>query len=308
MKKAIHNKRAKMQLTGIVIATCLLLPLFDMLLPDLPSSSMMRESFWAHKIDAKPVYDVIFVGDSRIYRGIDPEVFEKECKTGLKAFNYGFSSAGLDTFLLGRAARLLDASGKKVLVIGVSANAFLPESIRNNHIRSLLEWNQKDVWIKKHLYPYLQCFDPYHPISTLFKMRKGERYDEDYHIKSGFAASNKTPLDSGSALEAYRLKFEQQQYDTIAGENFIRYVEQLRTNGVKVILVRVPCTFAMKQLEDKYTHGQFNVLREKLSLRGFTWIEPAGDYTSYDGSHLDSRSAELLSGELAHKIDICKDR
>ena len=50
------------------------------------------ENFWMNKVKSSKQFDMVFIGDSRCYRGIQPAVFEKEL--GLTAFNAGLSSGG----------------------------------------------------------------------------------------------------------------------------------------------------------------------------------------------------------------------
>jgi hypothetical protein len=302
MKAKGKISNASLEIKGLLIVIPLIICLFHQILPQLPASSSMRESFWAHKIAAKPIYDVVFVGDSRVYRGIDPEVIESVSNHKIRAFNYGFSSAGLDSFLLGRASRLLDPKGKRTLVIAISANSFLPESLENGHIKSLLKWGQQDIWIKKNLYFRLTCFDPY-AFSDIYSISKGEKYLEQFHLLSGFSASNKIPLDSGSALQAYKEQFRRQQYSIAAEESFLHYLDLLKSRGIKVIALRMPISYEMKQLEDESTGYKLERLRKQMEASGIKWIEISDyGYISYDGSHLTAESANRFSSEIASII------
>lgn len=293
MKKAEYNHMAKQKITGLVVAVVILLAACAFLAPRLPSSPMLRDSFWAHKIDPGKQYDIVLVGDSRVYRGLDPEVIESRLNGSLSCFNYGFSSAGLDSFLLNHAAALLNPGG--VMVIGLSANSFTEESARNEHLHSLLKWNNKDVWIRKHLYPMLSIFDAYR-ISDFANMVKKEGYYEDYHLKYGFAASYKVPLDSSSALSAYKRQFSATQYSPVVEKNFLVAVLDLQMRGIKVAAFRMPTSAGMCDLENQWLAGRLDKLEKKLRAMGVIILDPGpGSYRSYDGSHLEKESAERLS-------------
>jgi len=307
MKSSMKNSIAKSQILGLILICPVLICALKLVLPELPASPFLRESFWAHKVDAKAEYDMVFVGDSRVYRGIDPEVFERGLYPVVKCFNFGFSSAGLDSFLLGHASRLLNPNGRKILVIGVSVNSFLPSSLENEHLRSVLKWNKKDIWIKKNLYPHLTYFDSYTP-SDIYKIERGEKYFEQYHLNTGYAASQKVPMDSTSALSAYIAHFSRQNNEMRVGAEFLGYIKRLKEVGIKIIFVRIPTSHAMRVLEDRYGLVTIHQFQHEMNKLGLKWVEFAGrSYESYDGSHLDESSAWRFSIELAEMINICID-
>ena len=95
--QATRLHKARRSLIWIMLLTPVFLVALWKLLPPLPSSPMMRDSFWAHKVNLVDKFDIVYTGDSRVYRGIDPETVESV--VGLKGFNYGFSSADLDSLL-----------------------------------------------------------------------------------------------------------------------------------------------------------------------------------------------------------------
>lgn len=267
------------------------------LAPRLPSSPLLRDSFWARKVAAPPVYDIVLVGDSRIYRGLDPEVISKNFG-GASCFNYAFSSAGPDSFLLNRAAKLLDPAGSKIMVIGISANSFTSEAMKNEHLKSLLKWNRRDLWIRKHLYPHLTQFDAY-KISDLYNLVQEQGYHEGYHLATGFAASNRKPADSTSALAAYATQFARETYSVKGEQDFLRAVDRLMQEHISIYIIRMPTTQAMRMLEDRWLAGRLDSLEVKLRNKGCAVIVPAiGPYTSYDGSHLDGKSAQRLSSTI----------
>jgi hypothetical protein len=300
MKKTNTDKikKARLQFIGMILFLPFMFVMANLILPELPSSPMLRDSFWAHKIDAQPQYDIVFVGDSRIYRGIDPQTFDSTLGNKVRSFNYGFSSAGLDSFLLGHASQVLDPKGSKTMLIGISVNSFLPESLGNGHLHSLLSWNRKDVWIKKNLYPDLNCFDPY-SFSDIYKHFKKEAYREHYHLTSGFAASDRVPPDSNSALPAYEKQLERQEYLHEAEGRFMAYLDILKTQGIRVMVLRMPTSKDMRKLEDEKLGKQFEQLQRRLEERGVLWLEVPGTFESYDGSHLNSISAKRFSMGLA---------
>lgn len=293
-----RNRKATRQLLILPLLAVVCLLLFAVLLPVLPSSPMQKERFWAAKVGAEPAYDYVFCGDSRVYRGIDPHVFLKG-KRGLRAFNFGFSSAGLDTAYLNRAAMLLKPEGRKTLLIAVSPNAFLPSSLSNAHFWQWYKKSEADLWVKRHMYLMMHNFDPY-AVSDLYKALKHEAYYEQFHPESGFVGSDKIPADSNSALQAYKNQFAREAIDTEAVALFVRQMEQFRASGIDIYVFRMPAGRAMLNAEDELTAGFIGTLLSDLSGRKFKVLKFSNlRVCSYDGSHLDSRSAALVSAFLA---------
>lgn len=269
-------------------------------LPDLPSSPMLRDAFWAGKFETDTLEDVVFIGDSRVYRGIDPQVFTRYTK--LRSRNFGFSSASPDSLLIEHAIKSLSFSGKKILVIAVSANAFMDGSVDNTHFKSVQSWSVPDKWIKQHVYPSISFFD-HRSVSDIYKHFKGEAYFENYDIYSGFAASRRVPADSGSALNAYRKQFERTHYLQTAERNFKQYVIHLKLSGYHPVIIRVPCAQAMIELEDFATNNAIPRLMNELEEAGVSVIPYSSkNLTSYDGSHLDDTSAKAYSIRLSQDI------
>lgn len=297
---AYRNDLSRRALKAFAIMLPLIVIAFQRILPPLPSSPMLRDAFWVGKLDITANNDVVFIGDSRVYRGIDAFYFEKLTKARSK--NYGFSSACPDSLLIEHAISSLDGNGHKMAVIAVSGNSFMSGSLNNDHLKSVQAWSNSDKWLKAHVYPTFHFFDN-RSVSDVFKYYKGEAYYESYSIQYGFAASNKVPMDSGSALGAYKRQFELESYSREAEIRFKRYVYELKSRGYHPVIIRVPCAAAMIRLEDEATANAIPALMEEMASGGIVVLPyyPAG-LSSYDGSHLDARSAELYTDWLANAL------
>ncbi|MFM6983892.1 MAG: hypothetical protein ACKOXF_07150, partial [Chitinophagaceae bacterium] len=243
-----HTKAGKTLLSLLWVLPVLLIATI-FILPPLPSSPMKRDSFWAHKVNSVDCFDIVYTGDSRVYRGVDPNVIHE--LTGFKGFNFAFSSADADSLLLSQAASRLSAKGKRILVIGVSVNSFLSRTPNesNAHLKSLIQIPAKDRWIRTNWYPHLSMFDS-RAVSDLYKYLKHEHYDEQYHLTTGFAASDKTPSDTTEALPLYKNEFSQFVFSESKLKAFDRCINELKAQGIHVVLVRMPVTHAMQVLED----------------------------------------------------------
>jgi hypothetical protein len=183
--------------------------------------------------------------------------------------------------------------------VGLSTNSFLEraENESNAHLKSLLRLTEKDLWIRTNLYPKLTMFD-HRAVSDWYKYLKGEHYDEDYHLATGFAGSEKTPADTTEALPLYQAEFAAAKFSVKKLEAFIRCMAQLQQQGISVVLVRMPVTHALQQLEAQHApaldaYWQYAEFHDQHTFNGW------GMYTTYDGSHLNSRSSHSFSRDLS---------
>lgn len=257
---------------------------------------MKRDSFWANKVNSVDCFDIIYTGDSRVYRGIDPKFVEE--LTGFKGFNFAFSSADVDSLLLHQAASRLSAKGRRILVIGVSVNSFLSRTPKesNAHLKSLIQIPAKDRWIRTHWYPNLSVFDA-RAVSDLYKYLKREHYDEQYHLTTGFAASDKTPSDTTEALPLYKNEFSRYSFSESKLQAFDRCINELKAQGIQIVLVRMPVTHAMQVLED----SKGELLKQYLYDAEYGdqhVFDGWGTYNTFDGSHLNRESALRFSKDL----------
>jgi hypothetical protein len=270
------------------------------------SNNMLKESFWAHKVSADSIYDFVAVGDSRVYRGIDPDEIEAQYLklngSKIKAFNFGFSSAGLEPYILEKAKDLLKHGGKRVMLIGVSPNSFIESSQKNGHLKKIESQDSKDLWIKKNIYPELSVFRRY-AISDFVKYKHREFYLEKFNLHSGFVGSSKLPYDSTAAINQYSRQLKANKIDTFGARVFLEMLQKLKSEGVRIVAIRIPSTIRMRNLEDQLTADFCNELFTKIEAQGIECIHVHdSNIHSYDASHLDEKSAKLLSAKIANLI------
>lgn len=78
MKHKLRQHTQKTKILSLVITTVILFLFYKIILLKLPSSNILNEAFWSKKVTNKNKYDIVFIGDSRIYRGISPRAIELE--------------------------------------------------------------------------------------------------------------------------------------------------------------------------------------------------------------------------------------
>ena len=295
-----ENKKIKNSQWAIVITialTPLMLYLMGLCLPKLPYSQMSMDAFWAKKIANPKKYDIIFIGDSRIYRGINTSIVSEITKASV--LNYGFSAAGLDSILIYEAIKQLDVNGKKIVVFGISPSAFTNEAIKNEHFHSLKKINNKDLWIRKNVYPKLTYFDAY-SLAEIKKYFNKEAYSQICRA-DGFIESNKSPADSNAAISAYEDYFKRCVISDLQQQKFISLLQILQTKGIKCYAFRVPTALSMTVLENNVFDNR--LLKLKINQTGAHWFSiPQDGFKSYDGSHLNGASANKLSQIMGDSI------
>jgi hypothetical protein len=307
MGQITRNIRAKKQaISFILVLPVLFVFMYFALLKLNTSNNMLKESFWAHKVTADSVYDIVAVGDSRVYRGIDPGEIEAQYfklkGSKIQALNFGFSSAGLEPYIIMKAKSLLKTNGKRILIIGVSPNSFIESSQENGHLKKIESQGAKDLWIKTNVYPELYFFRRY-AISDFVKYKHKEFYLEKFNLNSGFVGSSKVPYDSTAAINQYSKQLKANKIDTLAVRVFLETLQKLKSEGVRIVALRIPTTERMRILEDKLTSNFCQDLFSKIEAEGIECIKVHDSRIhSYDASHLDENSAKLLSIKIADLI------
>jgi hypothetical protein len=241
------------------------------------------------------------VGDSRIYRGINPQIIEHQFKSKVRCFNFGFSSAGLDTVLLNEASKKLKNSGMKTLLIGVSVNSFYPHALKNQHFKEWQHKPKKELWIKRHLYPQLSQLSPY-VLSDLYHLGSNNQYYEFFKPQSGFVYSCKFPIDTNVAIQPYRQYFERTQCSDLAVNLFMNKLAQMKLQGYNIFLLRVPASYTMWKMEDEFTVDLINSIRLQAKQLGILWIQTTPSIRTYDGSHLIDKTTNQFSQYVAKEL------
>jgi len=294
-------KQAIKTIFGIVLVFILGLCLMIWGAPHQASNKMMSEAFWANKLVDAPVYDIVVVGDSRVYRGINPQIIEQQFKSKVRCFNFGFSSAGLDTVLLNEASKKLKNSGMKTLLIGVSVNSFYPHALKNQHFKEWQHKPKKELWIKRHLYPHLSQLSPY-ALSDLYHLGSDNQYYEFFKPQSGFVYSCKFPIDTNAAIQPYRQYFERTQCSDLAVNLFMNKLAKMKLQGYNLVLFRVPASYTMWNMEDEFTVDLINSIKLQAKQMGILWIQTTPSIHTYDGSHLIDKTTNQFSQYVAKEL------
>lgn len=264
--------------------------------------------FWTYKVHHKTKYDVILLGDSRLYRGVSPGAMEKYLPN-YSILNFGFSSGGLNGRIFKEASlRFNKNSRKKIVVLAVTPFSLTEESATNEHFITELDRPPSEVYQRIHLRPILKFFKSITP--KQFKksvIRKQKKPAVCYYQKfypDGWVASDKVPADPNTALKSYRKTFEKGQVVKDIQNDLFQQTKKWVNSGVMVVAFRPPVAEKMLSLENELSGFEQAKFVSQFEHSGGKWIDiPIGeDYVSYDGSHLDSASAVHLSEILSLEI------
>jgi hypothetical protein len=279
-------------------------------IPSKEESKYREKIFWINKTHTQKKYDWVFIGDSRVYRGISPAAIN-EVIPDIDILNFGYSSGSLTSNMLNAAEEKLDMeSPARTLVIGFAPHTLTPRAAMDEHY--LQEKNRKREEIIdaryfgaiKQLFVSTTIYELYLEILRSFKKEK--KVEDIYYQEfqsNGWVASWKTFDDPENALASYRSGFVGNQVsDSIFG-GFLSYVKKWVAEGIKVYAFRPPTTIKMVQVEDSLSGFNEVKIRSAFEQAGGIWINVEnGFYRSYDGSHLHKEAAIRLSKDLAIHI------
>ena len=270
-----------------------------------------RARFWLHKTFAPSDYDMVLVGDSRIYRGLSPEAM-REVLPRWRILNFGYSSGGINREMLQLAEEKIDpAALPKLIVLGITPHSLTFAARANAAIRGYrAEATWKRVLIE---YGFDALFDLFLPTSPALLRKEilkrnqdttGQRYLQLYHFKSGWVASDKQPRNQEESLPSYRNNFLNNKVASDSENELLAQVNQWHQRGWRIIAFRPPSTPQMELLENELSgFDEDRFIKRFRSVGGLWWTLPHDEsLTSYDGSHLEQHSASRLSRHLARWI------
>ncbi|MDX1928107.1 MAG: hypothetical protein SFV81_16390 [Pirellulaceae bacterium] len=266
----------------------------------------IRESlFWYLKMYPASKCDVVVAGDSRVLQGIDPASMKKAWGDSLQVINVGFRSAALERQYLDFARDLLKNDSKKVLLLGITANAFTPQSLTDN---GYLE--QKKMGSKR---PYAipawcvlleRKFQPF-SIRELVGLIRGRTKSGNYETfhESGWLEADLVPRNPEGAFALYRRRFDGNQASQATIDALIAQVKELVGEGIAIVGFEPPVPDEMQSIEDTHSGFDRGAFKEMFCRAGGIWLEiDRSRYLTVDGSHLAPESAQLLSQDLAADV------
>jgi len=270
-------------------------------------SKPLWDRFWVVKTHNHRKYDMLILGDSRVYRGVSPEAM-RAVLPDYRILNFGYSAGGLNPMMYREAERRLDPeSPHKAIVLGVTPGALLPFTATNEHFLQEKTRPREDVYQRLYLNPYLKFFEPIDLRELLLaargkKPKPKEFYYQEFH-DDGWVAARLVPENPEKQLPRYRERFTK---ESVSEELIRELIEQTKTwvaKGIRVFAYRPPTTRKMVALEEELSGFDEADFVKRFEAAGGVWFSfSVDDYHSYDGSHLRKDSAVLFSKDLAGHI------
>jgi hypothetical protein len=274
--------------------------------PDDNKDEYKAKWFWSWKTNTKRKYDIVVLGDSRIYRGISP-VAMQELIPSAKILNFGYSSGSFSPRMLYEAEKRLNRYGMRIIILGVSPHTLTPRAARDEHFLQEKNRNKSEIIGNLYFSPLLKFFRPTTPVKIIKGFHKpsiisNATYYQEYS-QDGWVASWKYPEDPQEALIPYLRDFTNNMVSSALIANLIRQTGDWAARGIKVYAFRPPTSNEMVELERGHSGFDEGDFVSKFSRAGGIWISiPLEGYHSYDGSHLDKMSAVALSRTIAEVI------
>ena len=270
------------------------------------------ENFWMNKVKSSKQFDMVFIGDSRCYRGIQPAVFEKEL--GLTAFNAGLSSGGHNMEIYNHISNNIlsepkGGGGTRIIVLSVSPYSMSEEARSNKHFKSLLKTSKlADSKIGSILFQK--------NIKKRLKRAKKKFIAKEIFHKNGWCQTFEyasEPLQT-DGLNIYNATYKNTTFSPQSLRDIIEYPQSLRDiieytkqcikDNIIIFAFTPPTTPAMKALENEKSGCDMHAVKSAFQKAGGIWldIENENVYNAYDSSHLSSEQAIMLSQYLSRKI------
>jgi hypothetical protein len=270
--------------------------------PKTAYSKLMYDWFWVNKTHFPKKSSILFLGDSRTYRGISTKAI-KTVFPDQEVMNLGYSSGGFNTKMFEFASQQITNEGKvKIIVLGISPFSFTKEARKNEHFLQELNRPLAEIIERKYLNPLLTHFEPIK--ITDYQLNKNTVYYYQTFYDDGWVASHKVPEDKDEAYLSYKKALSKTEISEKSIKETLSFVDEMHHKGVKVYAYRPPSTQKMEMLENEISGFDEDKFRLELEKKGGKWIDIPNKYSfkSYDGSHLHFESAKKLSFILAKKI------
>ena len=297
---------SKERLLYLVPITLLLLVCIGWLRPySTIDSTTQKKRFWLEKTHTAEKFNMVIGGDSRIYRGIAPEIIE-EILPNFSVFNFGYSSGSLSERMLQEMEEKIDLSNiNQVIVLGITPHSLTQNAAHDRHFLEQKAQANSALFSYRYFYRLNLWTEPM-KVSWLLQKALGKDkttlYYQDYR-KNGWIASTKIPANATHALLDYEKIFSNNPPDSIMIQTVLDYTKKWTAQGIKIFAFRPPTTAAMYALENKLSGFEEHTFINQFAQVGGKWIPVQQDgFESYDGSHLTEYSAVELSKIVANFV------
>jgi hypothetical protein len=268
------------------------------------SKDELKKKLFVEKVHSDKTYELLVLGDSRVYRGVSMSAFEDSL--GLSSFNIGFSAVIYTDDYFGFVEEKLDLESEKpTLLLGISPHSLTRYTHPNGHIHQIKKIKREEVLRYKYLLRITSVFSPY-TYSEVLKLIQGKNkkdgFIQDFYFNDGWIYSDYDVRFPNSALKSYSSTFKNRIIDQDILNNLLDKIKEWKQKGYDVYAFLIPSSYNMETLERLKSGFSDNAIAKDFIGSGANWIRLDSVYRSYDGSHLIGEDAIRLSRVLAHKI------
>lgn len=269
-------------------------------------SEVALNRYWVQKVTAPAVYDVVVVGDSRVYRGFDP--FSAETiLDGTRVLNYGFSFIGYNPSLLSAASEKLDVnSGQQIIILGITPHSLTPNGAKSTHFfqetQRSIDYKLQYQYVPDIVLRFVEPFPQSAVIDRVFGQESNTYYQQFY--ANGWAASSYETPEPDKFIYYAPGWFWQNQVSAGIVRMVIDQVAVWQASGIQVFAYRPPASDKLATMETDLSGFDEDSFVAQFEAAGGQWIavDANSTYSFYDGSHLERDSAEKLTRQIAQFI------
>lgn len=257
-----------------------------------------KDLSWHRKVFDNGSYQTLFLGDSRVYHAINPELFTN-------AYNFAFSANSYSSFYLGLAKERLKKKGQRKIYLGIT-----PESL------SLYEGNKEIDKYLKHKLPVISLWNVIkRNIFTSLDLISFLKTGTFRELNSPFLEGNTTIYnDNGwwevsaevKESEAMARNYEQRllKFPPDSGliNQLLKTVTDWKKEGIDVYGFYLPTSPMVAKAEKKALEKVFSFtqFREAFKHSGGQWldIDLEVENPTFDGDHLNKNFAYFFTKKL----------
>lgn len=269
--------------------------------------------YWRLKLEWEHEAQIVLAGDSRVYRGLAPGVFEHELRG--RCLNFGFSGTGYEPRYLAAIERVLRTDGARpIIVLGVTAWSLTPRAaLANGYLEAEKEYRQNKfparwrsrldvIWIALDRVDIETRFG-----HELINRAPAENYLQDFRL-DGWVASDFRKREPERGFAVAMKDHENNLVDYLLLEQLASKVREWREKGYMVFAFNPPGDVEADKIVADVSGFDEKRVAGELRAAGAHWIDAAGSFTSYDGVHLTEESAFYLSHIIAKEIAATIDK
>ena len=266
--------------------------------------------------EAGPAYDVLFVGSSRTFRGINPYIIDSICH--VNSFNAGKDAGHIPDFEMTIKGYLVNHPAPKLIVLTYDFTSFsTPNEIFNYPLYyPLIENPVIEQTFKKYgystfmikIFPFLRVtlLDDFTKINGI-KMLINHRYegmDTNEYIYKGYLANSNLHMDKSN--------IEKTQKRVYVGAESVSELQEIinmcKAKGIKLIVLYQPEYRFNVEKSFSNSDSVINMITEMVNkdsvpyLRHDTLEMCTDSMLFHDRSHLNINGAKVYSAILAKEL------